>query len=123
MDLRIDEKGKYYTQRITKDTLLVLLRTADEIVAGSIHIRPEQRLKDELDANRSPFIALTGVAVYDQSGQTCCYQTDVLFVSISQIVTIAPVESMRNFASYPWLELLLNQHHHRIEEADDEDMP
>ncbi len=42
LDMRIDEKGKYFTPRVAKDTLTALIRTADGAGADGVVI-PERR--------------------------------------------------------------------------------
>jgi len=40
MDMRIDEKGKFFTPRVAKDTLPALIRTADQVIVGHVYVRP-----------------------------------------------------------------------------------
>lgn len=102
MDLRIDEKGKYFTQRVTKDTLLAVIRTADRTIVGNIYVRPDRRIKDELDEDRSRFLAITDAHVYSADGEVHIYDTRFLLVSYHQIVLISPLDGITPVQSLPW---------------------
>ena len=67
MDYRVDEKGKVFTTRVTKASVTVTARVGDSIVQGTIHISPENRLKDELNHVEN-FIAITDAQVWTLNG-------------------------------------------------------
>jgi hypothetical protein len=91
MDFRIDQKGKVFTQRITKEEIPALLVTTTHLIRGVVHVRPDWRLKDEMNTDER-FIAVTGAEVYDLSGQTRLYKTDVLLVNKNVLAWIMPQE-------------------------------
>jgi hypothetical protein len=103
MDLRIDEKGKYYTARITKDVLAAVVRTTDQIIVGHVHVRPEHRLKDELDGDRSRFLAMTEASVYAAEGDVLLYRTHFLLVAYQHMITITPIDALSDTHTAPWL--------------------
>ena len=70
MDMRIDEKGKYFTPRVAKDTLPAFIRTADQIIVGHVYVRPEKRLKDDLNEDASRFLPVTDARVYNAADET-----------------------------------------------------
>ncbi len=49
MESRVDQKGKYYTDHVTKRGLAVLVYAQGTIVSGMVHLMPDVRLKDELN--------------------------------------------------------------------------
>jgi hypothetical protein len=57
-------------------------------VHGNIHIRPDERLKAELDRDE-PFIAMTDVTIIDSSGVPI-HRSDFLAVRRSHIVWVLP---------------------------------
>jgi hypothetical protein len=91
MDFRVDQKGKYYTERVTKKTLQVIIATATNIIRGTVHVMRNLRLKDELN-NDERFIAVTGAEVYDMSGQTRLHSNEVLLLNKDLVVWVLPQE-------------------------------
>jgi hypothetical protein len=81
---QFEEKGKVFTNVITKQPVSVHLQTACHLVQGLFHVKPDERLKDELNQSES-FIAITDAKIYSLDGKllhTCAF----LAVNISQIV-------------------------------------
>lgn len=102
MDLRIDDKGKYFTQRVSKDMLPAFIRTAEQVIVGNIHTRPERRLKDELSEDNARFIAVTDARVYDASSEQLLYHSALMLVAYSQIVLLSPLEALEDIRDVPW---------------------
>jgi hypothetical protein len=88
-----DEKGKVFTEVITKIPILITMQTTTHQVVGKIHIRPDQRIKSELDY-QEPFIAVTDASVLDVNGKVL-YHTDFMAVRRDQIVWVIPSEGDR----------------------------
>ena len=87
----VDQKGKYYTSRVTKDTSPVMIATATSIIRGSMHVTRESRPKDELNSAER-FVAITSADVFDLNNQTRLYHSDVLLLNKEQIVWVMPQE-------------------------------
>lgn len=104
MDLRIDQKGKYYTPRIAKNALVAYVRANDHVIVGQLYVRPERRLKDELNDDQSRFLPITDAAVYDPSGQTLIFRTGFLLVAYEHIALITPLEAVEEARPAPWLQ-------------------
>ncbi|MDD5466788.1 MAG: hypothetical protein PHS96_03185 [Anaerolineales bacterium] len=92
MSLHFDEKGKYYTQVISKRMMSVLIQTRREFIRGEVHVRTDYRLKDELN-EQEQFIAITNATVYD-SNQVELYRTKFLALNRGQIVWVIPEEEI-----------------------------
>ncbi len=88
MSIHFDEKGKFFTEFITKNPVLVMMQTLTHRVHGNMYVRPDERLKDELDESYQ-FVALTDAVVYGSSGEEL-YHTPFMIVNIDQIVWIIP---------------------------------
>jgi len=91
MDFRVDAKGKYYTTHVSKQSVAVVARVQDSIVHGTVHLTPDNRLKDELNGDET-FLAVTQAEVWEIGGERPLYTTDVLIVNKDQIVWIFPHE-------------------------------
>lgn len=102
MEMRIDDKGKYFTPRVAKECLPALIRTADQIIVGEVHVRPERRLKDDLGDDRSRFLAVTDARVYTAADETLLYHSSFLLVSYQHIITLSPLEAIENVRAVPW---------------------
>src|SRR3569832_2460226 len=69
MTFEYDEKGKIFTDIVTKVAVSATLQTTTHMIRGKVHVRRDQRIKDELDLNES-FLAITDVTVLGAEGQT-----------------------------------------------------
>lgn len=84
-----DDKGKIFTQVITKIPVEVIIQTEIHSIRGKIHIRKDNRLKDELNSNEA-FIALTDVVITNQQGEIV-RETGFLAVQRSHIIWVLPL--------------------------------
>lgn len=106
MNARVDDKGKIFTQRVSKDTVVTVVRTTDYFIIGDVHVRPDRRLKDELDNTQSRFLPITEATVYDTSGTQLLYRTSFMLLAYQQIVMVAPIEAFTEFGGAPWLHVV-----------------
>jgi hypothetical protein len=88
MTIEYDEKGKIFTEIVSKVPILATIQTTTHLIRGQLHVRRDQRIKDELDSNEN-FIALTDVSVLGPDGQTL-FQAPFLAVRRSHIVWVIP---------------------------------
>jgi len=85
---QFDDKGKIFTRVVTKKPVDVTIQTSIHRIQGKIHVRPEDRLKDELNRTE-PFLAITDASVFDTQGKIL-YQCSFLTLNSSQIVWMIP---------------------------------
>ncbi len=83
-----DDKGKIFTEVVKKYPVRVTVQTVTHTVRGKIHIRPDERLKAELDRDE-PFLAMTDAAILGAGGATL-HRADFLAVRRDQIVWVLP---------------------------------
>ena len=83
-----EEQHKIFTHVVTKEPLEVIIQTTSYKVIGSIHVRPDYRLTDEINTDE-PFLAVTDGKVWDDSG-SLVYETRFIAVGREQIVWIIP---------------------------------
>ena len=88
-----EEKGKIYTDVVTKAPIEVLVRTSQELIRGKVHIRPQDRLKEELDKQEN-FLAITDAVVLDENG-TEKYQTNFIAINRSHIIWLIPINDLQ----------------------------
>jgi hypothetical protein len=91
MTFEYDEKGKLFTDVVSKIAIRATIQTTTHLIRGHIHVRKDQRIKDELDMGEN-FIALTDVSVIGPDGQTL-FQAPFLAVRRSHIIWVLPEQS------------------------------
>jgi len=91
MTFEYDEKGKIFTDVVTKVAIPATIQTTTHLLHAHIHVRRDQRIKDELDLNES-FLALTDVSVIGPDGQTL-YRAPFLAVRRSHIIWVLPEQN------------------------------
>ncbi|NJN79060.1 MAG: hypothetical protein HC797_00505 [Anaerolineales bacterium] len=88
MSIEYDEKGKFYTNVISKITVSSILQTTTHLIRGMVHVRQGERLKDELE-NDERYVAVTDANVYDANGKVA-YSSPFMAIHKTQIVWIMP---------------------------------
>jgi hypothetical protein len=94
MDFRVDAKGKYFTTHVSKQSVAVVARVQDSIVQGTLHLAPDNRLKDEMNSGDT-FLAITNAEIYAVGGDRLLYSSEVLIVNKDQIDWIFPREHVQ----------------------------
>lgn len=91
MTIEYDEKGKIFTDIVSKVAIQATIQTTTHLMRGHVHVRRDQRIKDELDINEN-FLAVTDVTVLTSDGQTL-FQAPFLAVRRSHIVWVLPEQN------------------------------
>jgi hypothetical protein len=90
MGIEFDDKGKFYTEIISKVTVPAMIQTTRHRIQGLVHIRPNSRFKDELD-NDEPFLAVTGAKILNEAAEVL-FEADFISIRRDQIVWVIPYE-------------------------------
>jgi hypothetical protein len=88
MTIEFDDKGKIFTEVVSKVSIPAVVQTTEHLIRGNVHVRRDERLKDELDRDEL-FLAITDASIIGTDGQTL-YQTRFLAVRRAQIVWVMP---------------------------------
>ena len=88
MVIEYDDKGKIFTDVVSKRTILATVQTTTHLMRGQLHVRHDQRIKDELDRQKT-FLAMTDVSVLAPDGQIL-YQAPFLAVNRAHIIWVLP---------------------------------
>ena len=91
MTIEYDEKGKIFTDIVTKVAVRATIQTTTHLMRGQVHVRRDQRIKDELDIHED-FLAVTDVTVLGSDGQII-FQAPFLAVRRSHIVWVLPEQN------------------------------
>ncbi len=89
---QFDEKGKIFTNVVSKDAVPATIQTLTHRVHGFVYVRPGVRIKDEL-THVDGFIAVTDATVFDLQGQQL-YKTGFLVVNREYIIWLIPDEDI-----------------------------
>lgn len=90
---QFEDKGKIFTQVVSKKPVSVIIQTAKNRIHGKIHIRPEDRVKDELN-RREIFIAVTDAVVYSSENEIL-FTSSFLTLNTEQIIWLIPEGELR----------------------------
>jgi len=88
MTIEYDDKGKIFTDIVSKIAIYATIQTTTHMMRGRIHVRRDQRIIDELDLNEN-FLPVTDVSILGTDGQTL-FQAPFLAVHRSHIVWVIP---------------------------------
>ncbi len=87
-----DDKGKIFTQVVAKQPVQVIIQTIQNRIRGAVYIRPDSRIKDDLNASEA-FLAVTDAVVYNDQNEAL-YKTGFLVVNTSHIIWVIPEEEI-----------------------------
>ncbi len=88
MTIEYDEKGKFYTDVITKLPVSCLIQTTTHLMRGFVHVRQGERLKNELEREET-FLAVTNVTILGADGEVL-YTAPFMAVMRTQVVWVMP---------------------------------
>jgi 23S rRNA maturation-related 3'-5' exoribonuclease YhaM len=91
MVIEFDEKGKYFTEVITKDLILSHIQTQTYHIRGNIHVRKDERLSDEVNSDNG-FLAVTDAEIYSHDGSVL-YTCKFMVVNRAHIVWLMPINA------------------------------
>ncbi len=88
---RTDENGKVFTPRVRTSHVEVEIITIQGLVHGYVHLKPEKRVKDELNNTQEPFLAVTD-AVLRTDAASPPREVGFLAVNKRHIVSVVPID-------------------------------
>ena len=90
MAIEFDEKGKFFTNYVTKKVIRARIQTLSHYIEGEIHVRIDKRFSDDInEAER--FIAVTNAVVFDPKGSEL-FSCSFLVVNRDHLIWLIPVE-------------------------------
>ncbi len=88
MSIRYDQKGKFYTDVISKSKIFAYIQTTQQRIFGAIHVRDDERVSDAVNA-ADEFLAISDASVQDLQGEVL-FETDFIMVNRRHIVWLNP---------------------------------
>ena len=92
MITNFDEKGKIFTPVVSKKPVQVIIQTTLSRIEGKIFVRPDERIKDEMDRPET-FLAVTEVQIFSLEGQLIA-NAPFIALNRNQIVWVLPVDGL-----------------------------
>ena len=92
MSIRFDDKGKFFTEIVSKEGIPVVIQTLTHRINGYLHVRPGTRLKDEINQTEL-FLAVTEADLYDHAGKLL-YSSNFLALNREAIIWILPEDQL-----------------------------
>jgi len=93
MSIHYDDKGKFYTDVITKEAVAVLIQTPTNRIQGNIYVRPGERIKDQINQEET-FLAITEAILYDLTGAEL-YRSSFLLVNREYLIWLLPEDQLQ----------------------------
>ena len=90
MTIEFDDKGKFYTDIISKVAVPAIIQTTKQRINGMVYVNPHKRFKDEMDITER-FLAVTSATVFGETGEIL-YEPDFMTISREQIIWVIPEE-------------------------------
>lgn len=87
---KVDERGKYFTDRVHTHLVDVVIVTLRGQVLGKAHLMPGQRIKDMLNSHDDAFIALTDATLTNSDSST--QQIKFMLLNKSHIISVVPLQ-------------------------------
>ena len=93
MTVEYDDKGKVFTDVVSKVAIPAVVQTTQQLIRGNIHVRRDERLKDELDRDKL-FLAMTDASIIGVDGQQT-HEARFVAVRRTQIVWAMPAHKVQ----------------------------
>ena len=94
MSIEFNDKGKYFTDIVSKVAIPAVIQTVAHRIEGLIHVRVNERIKSELDLDEL-FLAVTDAKVFAADGSVL-FQAPFMTIARSQIVWVIPSEDNKD---------------------------
>jgi hypothetical protein len=94
MATEFDDKGKIFTNVISKRPIPVLIQINGQRIQGKLHVPPTERIKDELNAAEQ-FLAITDATIYGEDGEVL-YKSQFLTLNREFIIWLIPEEELQS---------------------------
>ena len=87
-----EEKGKIFTNVVPKTPVPAIIQTATHRISGEVYMKPDERLKDELNRSEQ-FLAVTNARIYNDLGEVL-YTSKFLTLNKDHVVWLIPDTEM-----------------------------
>ncbi len=90
MSIEYDEKGKFFTDVVSKEVIRSDIQTMTHHIRGNVHVRKGDRLSDEIN-QPNVFLPVTSAEIYNLDG-VLLHSCDFLAVNRQHIIWLMPFE-------------------------------
>lgn len=96
MNIRYDDKGKFFTDVITKDAVPSIIQTLVSRIQGNMHVRINERVKDELNRGEQ-FLAVTNAKIFNLEGEKV-RESEFILINRDHVIWVVPDEENTVFS-------------------------
>lgn len=89
-----ETRTKIFSNIIYKHPVKAVIQTVDYKIQGDVHVRPNHRLRDELNTSEQ-FLAVTNAVIYNREGQVI-YTVNFMVVNAAHIIWLLPVDEIQD---------------------------
>jgi hypothetical protein len=97
MSLHYDEKGKFFTEYVSKEAIKAVIQTVTNRIEGFIYIRSGDRISDFLNKSEQ-FLKVTDATVFDLTGNQV-YTCSFVAINLDTVIWIMPIDEKENESS------------------------
>jgi hypothetical protein len=90
MNIRYNEKGKFFTDVVSKEAIPIVIQTLVNRIDGHLHVRQGERVRDGVNKD-DQFVAVTDVTIFSIQGKKI-FETNFLLVNKDQIIWMSPID-------------------------------
>ncbi len=87
-----DEKGKIFTNVVSKIPVDAIIQTRTHQIQGEVYIKPDERLRDELNRSEQ-FVAVTNAKIFDANSNPL-FECQFLTINKDQIIWLIPAKDL-----------------------------
>ena len=88
MSVRLDPKGKFFTEAIKKNPIRAVIETTGGRIEGTIYLHPRHRLLDDLHDGTN-FLAVTDICTPQAEP---AFEAEFIALNVAHIIWIQPIE-------------------------------
>jgi len=96
MNIRYDDKGKFFTDVITKDAVPSIIQTLVSRIQGNMHVRINERVKDELNRGEQ-FLAVTNAKIFNLQGEKV-REAEFILINRDHVIWVVPDEENTQYS-------------------------
>lgn len=91
---RIDERGKLFTPKVRTSSVEVDISTIQGLVHGYVHVKPQERVTDELNNSTEEFLAVTDAAIRTHP-DSIPHEVEFVALNKRHIISMVPINEPR----------------------------
>lgn len=84
----LEDRGKIFTNVITKISVDVIIQTISNRIEGVLHVRPDERFLDEINQDKT-FLPVTNAVIFNAAGEEIS-RSDFIVINRAHVIWVIP---------------------------------